>query len=367
MEYYKGIFIRDYLKDQGEVPSAVVNPTCSPDIIPYQENLLTVDEAERTYDMSIALPIQQGMPNNIYVRAKNKADTSLTGKVRAYCAPLNVLYQPAKWSRLITLSGEDEVSFVCRDRSASGGVSQNIASGKVALTEKPFYLKEVKNPNQHHCLFALASNPDGSWLELESDFKNNEKLWKFLREHKQFANKNIVIVNPFSHTETQAVDFGNYDEVERKYNLIVKFTKGLETVEGARMLIQSADAACCFTKEYELKPDADSYSCEYTVPPRFFGSLNVSCIMPYPQQAECTYAVRNYLIEDKAHDSISYVAKIRHSLQQEEEDAERIGDYAMVLTQQKTKPGRAVLSQEDDELSNMTAEILESEVYTFAD
>ena len=356
MEYYNGIFIRDYKTDQGQVPTKKVSPTSSPDIITYQSNALTVDEAVRTYDTPINLPVNQGMPNNIYVRAKNKGTSGLTGKVRVYCAPLNVLYKPADWKQLITFDGETEVDFVNRKGSTA------IANDEIALVKKPFYLTEVVNPRMHHCLFALATDPEGKWLDLPVDFRNNTILWDFLREHKQFANRNITIARPFEHTETQIVEFGNYDEVPRKFNLVIHFLNGVETVEGATLLTQCTDAACCFSKEQKIQGGKESYDCEFTIPPRFFGTMNISCIMNYPKQAECLYSVRNYLIEEKGRDNIQYQAKLRHCLTQQEDPAERLGDYAMILTQQEIN-GRHTLS--DVPHASLASEDIENEVYEF--
>lgn len=365
MDYYKGIFVRDYLSDKGEVPSNVVNPTCSPDIIPYQGYILTPSEAERSYDKYIDYAVQQEMPNNIYVRAINKGEQAMQAKARAYCAPLNVLYQPKQWTQLKTTGDQTEVPFVCQNDTKASGIDYDIAPGKVALIEQPFYMQEVKNPYKHHCLFALVSNPDGTWLKLQDDFKNNEILWKFLKEHKQFANKNIIIERPFEHTETQIVSFGNYDEKERKFNLIVKFTNGIDTMEKTTVRIQSTHAACSFTKEFTVTPNQSIYSCEYTVPPRFFGSLTVSCIMPKPKQVECSYAVRNYLLSDNS-DNIKYHTKIKHRLSENEDKGERLGDYAMILTQNVNKQDYCLRALHN-EGQNITETSLQNEIYEFDD
>lgn len=176
MSIYNGLLIRDYMGDKGEVPTKDVNPTMSPDIICYQSNQLSKSEAERTYDgPSICMPFLQDYPNNIYVRAKNTSEKdTLPGKVRLYLAPLNVLYMPEKWTQLSTANGQEDVNFI-----DCGTGSLNIEPGHVALTEKAFYQERVKSPRQHHCMFALATDYDGNWLELEKDFKDNTQLWNF--------------------------------------------------------------------------------------------------------------------------------------------------------------------------------------------
>lgn len=40
---YEGIFIRDNFEDQGTIPSAGAAPTYSPDVICYQNKLLSVN------------------------------------------------------------------------------------------------------------------------------------------------------------------------------------------------------------------------------------------------------------------------------------------------------------------------------------
>ncbi len=107
---YQGIYIRDTLKDTGEVPS-VQTPTYSPDIICYQNNLLTSDLARETYDKYICKSFVNRRVNNIYVRARNISDKTLQGKVKAYYASLNILYNPAKWNALATASDREVVNL----------------------------------------------------------------------------------------------------------------------------------------------------------------------------------------------------------------------------------------------------------------
>lgn len=190
-EVYKGLFIRDTLGDMGTIPSVTGAPTYSPDIICYQHFVLSALDAEIQYNKYICKPFLQDNFNNIYMRVKNNGDHTIAGKVKAYYSPITLLYTPKYWTAITTLTGEEIVDVVDKTGDKVG-----IPAGEVGICEKAFYLDSVKEPLKHHCMMGIVTNEDGSFISLPEDFKNDNGLWEFLRNHPQIAYNNIEIIMP---------------------------------------------------------------------------------------------------------------------------------------------------------------------------
>lgn len=327
MSIYKGLFIRDNMHDTGTIPSAGVSPTYSPDIICYQSNVLSPVDAESSYDRCINKAFLQDMPNNIYVRAKNNADVPMNGKVKAFCAPINVLYIPSKWQPLKTQSGKQEVSLI---HSSMLGNNANTAVpvGRVALSEEAFYLTQLLDPNMHTCIMGLTTNADGtSYINLPSSFSGDGQLWNFLRNTPQIAYNNIEIVQPFAHTFSQAIDFGNYDPTSRKFVLQVEIEKGLDTLVGSTLLIQSTNVHAPFSFPYTITANRTTYASEYTLDKQFFGNFNFSITMPKYDQVRAGIHVQNLALNTPG-ENMTPTASLRYTNGQGAgETATMLGDY----------------------------------------
>lgn len=90
MAVEKEFLIRDTLKDDGTVPSSET-PTYSPDIICYQNNILTYSDAISSYQSYICKSFLQDSINLVYVRAKNNTGMETKGEVKAFYSPLTLL------------------------------------------------------------------------------------------------------------------------------------------------------------------------------------------------------------------------------------------------------------------------------------
>lgn len=291
-DIYKGLFIRDTLEDRGTIPSVTGAPTYSPDIICYQSEILSLRDAAISYDRYLCKKFRQGDVNNIFVRVKNNGEHTIEGKIKAFYAPLTLLYQPSEWIPLSTEIGEDTIPVI------SDGVENGVLPGKVGMGERAFKLDSVGDPKMHHCMMGLVSNEDGSFIDLPADFIDDHGLWAFLRTHPQIAYNNITIVQPEKRVFKTPVRYGNYDEAARKFVLNVEVTEGLETLDGTEMLVQSTNLRRPFSYKQIISAGVSSYSCEYTVGGRVFDYLDFAFVMPHYSGVDALIHVRNYAIND---------------------------------------------------------------------
>ncbi|MEG2568984.1 MAG: hypothetical protein RSA84_22535, partial [Acinetobacter sp.] len=295
---FDGIYIRDTLRDTGTIPSIDLAPTYSPDIICYQQQTLSYLDAKKTYEQNICKQFKQDFPNNIYVRAKNLSSTAKTSKVRAYYASLNILFTPNQWKPMNTMnpsSGlEPDLVYI------NGNTT--IPAGQIAICRDAFYLMEVENPLLHHCILAMCSTYNTqtkthSWPTPPTTFVNNQALWQFLRDEPRMAYNNIVIVQPTMQTVSKSVYYANNDDRERKFNVAISVTEGLDTLVGTKLMLQSTNVVNPFSVEQEIKAGQTNYSNEVILPAKFEGYFNFTCILGRSKAVKATLAVQNLLID----------------------------------------------------------------------
>lgn len=287
---YEGIFIRDTLKDTGMIPSVTGSPTYSPDVICYQEETLSIDDAIATYGQYICQKFKQNHPNNIYVRVKNNADKALAGKVKVFYAPITLLYTPNFWMPILTSDGEQEVSLICKSSS------DQVNAGEIGLCAKAFRLDAVEKPKEHHCMMGIVSNENGSFIKIPDKFNGDSDLWEFLRNNPQIAYNNITIVNQVPDTLSLPVQYGNHDDTVRKFVLNIDIMDGLNTLEGAQIIVSSANGTHPFTYCETIQKDVSSYSCEYTVDGCFYDYMDFKIIMPNHDKIKADLHIINYAV-----------------------------------------------------------------------
>ena len=327
MEYYNGIYIRDTLGDMGTIPSVTGSPTYSPDIICYQDTPLSLTDAQISYGKYICKPFKQ---DNIYIRARNISNEPRTGKVRAYYAPINLLYTPKNWTALELLGGGREVDLTSREGCASG-----VGAGEKCLCNKAFFLDSVKEPEKHHCMMGLVSNADGSFIELPEDFKNDNGLWEFLRMHPQIAYNNITIEMPEERIFTMPVQYGNYDEEGRRYCLSVEVLNGLDTLAGASVIAQSTSTVNPFSFNEPFQEGRREYSFEYTVKSRCSDYMEFAVVMPDYDKVKAALHVRNLAVNTTG-DTMEPEVAVRYArdvddTRGEGKTATMLGDFFLYL------------------------------------
>ena len=330
MEYYNGIYIRDTLGDMGTIPSVTGSPTYSPDIICYQDSILSLTDAQISYGKYICKPFKQDGFNNIYIRARNINNEPRTGKVRAYYAPINLLYTPKNWTALELPGGGREVELTSREGCASG-----VGAGEKCLCNKAFFLDSVKEPEKHHCMMGLVSNADGSFQELPEDFVNDNGLWEFLRMHPQIAYNNITIEMPEKRIFTMPVQYGNYDEEGRRYCLSVEVLNGLDTLAGASVIAQSTSTVTPFSFNAAFQEGQRDYSFEYTLKTRCSDYMEFAVVMPDYDKVKAALHVRNFAV-NTAGDAMEPEVAVRYArdvddTRGEGKTATMLGDFFLYL------------------------------------
>lgn len=333
MSQYKGLLIRDNQSDVGMVPSAG-SPTYSPDIICYQQGILTPKDAASTYNKYICKAFVQDSVNNIYIRVKNYADTTLAGKVKAYYAPLNMLYMPPRWTAMYS-NGQEEVELVDMSYSALKDKSsyQGIPSGEVGCSKAAFNLVSLADPNAHHCMMGLAASPDGSYITLPERFPDGDNgLWRFLSNNPQIAYNNIVIEQPYSHTIMKNVEIGNLDTSTRNYVMNVSIDAGVETLKNSRLILQSTNQDCPFSYQKTIDGTTTEYTFPDTsLPDSYCGTMNFALIMEDYKAAEAMIHVENFAV-NKSDDEMTPGARIAFSSRtRESETATMLGDFYIYL------------------------------------
>lgn len=329
-EVYKGLFIRDTLGDMGTIPSTTEAPTYSPDIICYQDKILTASDARITYNKYICKPFLQDDFNNIYIRVKNNGDHTIAGKVRAFYSPITLLYTPKYWTPIKTSNGEDVVNVV-----DAMGNKDGISAGGIGICEKAFFLKSVKDPSKHHCIMGIVTNEDGSFIPLPKDFKNDDGLWEFLRNHPQIAYNNIKIIMPEKRVFSMPVQFGNFDEKPRRYVFSIEVLEGLDTLKDVEIIVQSTNVSNPFSFTQVIKEGEKKYGCEYTVEGRFFDYLDFGLIMPHYDTTKAAFHIKNYAVNEGG-DIMTPDIELEYSKevganQTEEQTATQLGDFFLYV------------------------------------
>ncbi len=333
MYQYKGLLIRTNRRDVGMVPSAG-SPTYSPDIICYQQGILTPKDAASTYDKYICKSFLQDSINNIYIRVKNYSDNTLAGKVKAYYAPLNMLYMPPRWTAMYS-NGQTEVELVDMSYSTLTDKSayQGIPKGEVGCSKSAFNLISVPDPNMHHCMMGLITSPDGSYIDLPESFPDGDNgLWKFLSNNPQIAYNNIVIEQPYSHTIMKNVEIGNLDASTRKYVMNVSIDAGVETLKNSKLILQSTNQDCPFSYQMII----DGVTTEYTfpgtnLPDSYCGIMNFALILDNYEAANAIIHVENFAV-NKNSDEMEPDANIAYASRTRElETGTMLGDFYIYL------------------------------------
>lgn len=176
--------IRNTLNDKGEVPSKDCMIQHSPDIICYQNYVLTYRVACETYPEMMAKPWIRRVYNSIYVRGKNNTGKTQNGEVKLFYTPLNFLYTPSCWTSVATAGGKAIVELRQEGR-------EEAEAGAIVLCSEPFCWSGETSTNCH-CFIAVARSKEEEWLHLPDSFGDDPGLWHFLREHPEIAYCDII-------------------------------------------------------------------------------------------------------------------------------------------------------------------------------
>lgn len=276
MEKEKTFLIRDTLADEGYVPSSS-SPTYSPDIICYQNSILTYTDACKSYNSYICKSFLQDSVNLVYVRAKNNTGIAQNGEVKAFYSPLTLLYLPDQWKKMYTQDG-NEIVELCQAQTVEAEVDA------IVLCKNPFLLMNVEDPNLHHCMMALSRTKGEEWLELPEKFDGDVGLWDFLKKHSNIAYNNIVIEQGFYRQHSELVMIGNHNTYSESYTIRVVLEKKekaqADTFGGCnigRIQILNTDINCPFDINIYPNPDSsEAFSEPFMLPAGYEKSVIIT-------------------------------------------------------------------------------------------
>lgn len=217
---YQGVFIRDSLSDTGSAAST----GCvyqSPDIIPYGDGILSLQNAVSTYDSDIGKGLSTGASsvNYIFVRVKNLNSANQTAAVSLYRTSASLLNAPdvsGIWKQVLTGSGKQQNSLVV------SGNSTAIPSEGIALTEEAFSLDGLNppSPNDHYCLMAIVDDPDFS-ITIPSSWPTNSAFASWVGNNPAVGWRNVTLYNDTSNAFSGTYQFGNINTSDETFEIIV--------------------------------------------------------------------------------------------------------------------------------------------------
>ncbi|HEU0055131.1 MAG TPA: hypothetical protein VFQ39_18220 [Longimicrobium sp.] len=283
---YQDVFVRDNFGDTGVIPSTGV-PYRSPDIIPYQEQLLTFTEAISSYPQhDIGLPFVQSGTNNIYVRAINDYPGVESGSVRLYYSQASLFLQPSQWvnNQVFTAAvtspptpGISEVPFVNQD----GDTSFN--PGDILLTQEAFSLASFPS-NDHYCFIAVVNTPNTT-VTIPTSFTNNAAFVQWVQNTPAVAWRNVTKVPATPGAVTQTFVFGNSDSAAGEFLFQVE---GKHMPANTTVSVTCTDQGCPISQTLTLQaPDGLGHqmaSFEQVVPANFSSVITAIATPPAGEQ-----------------------------------------------------------------------------------
>lgn len=160
---FNGLYLRPNLDNVGTIPASGGLSSCpdiwvSPTTVP---NFQTALATTTSYATQSADTVQQGAPNNIYVRALNGSGTVQSASAQLYALPCAVIQWPSKWAAnaIPTDIGHDP-----SQPAVYASAMNNVQPGTIGVAENPFVWVNPAPPpagSDHYCFI--------SWLNTQSN------------------------------------------------------------------------------------------------------------------------------------------------------------------------------------------------------
>lgn len=236
MPTYDDIFIRDNFGDSGVVPSTGT-PYQSPDVIPYQDGILSWGEVIGTYATGpdLGRPIVNQGRNNIFVRAKNlRLSGAATGSAFLYYSKASLLLLPTQWTQVTTGAGEPSVEFLSRSSSTQ------INPGEICLGREAFLLTKLPAAGDHYCLIAVASTPLHPWT-VPPPFASNAEFARWVQNTPGVGWRNISIVPNTLVQIVSSYEFGSKSANPAYYHFSVVSPSGHNFPTNTAVSVQCTD------------------------------------------------------------------------------------------------------------------------------
>jgi len=283
---YDDIYVRDNFQDTGAYPTTGA-PYQSPDIIPYQSNILSYSTANTDYNSTdIGMAIKQTSNNNIYIRAYNLGSAAQTGTVKLFYTKASLLMAPDKtdWNSVNDATGISSIDLVYVD--ASGATKTSIPSNTVAISNTPFFLAGLPSvTNDHYCLIGIVNTPTHP-ITVPQTFATNAAFVSWVQNNPAVCWRNITIVANDQAQIVKVMKFGNLNGIAEIFNFQFICDSAVTFAIGTTVEVQCANAHLTFTEQVTLSaPVGGSQLWGFVklVPSLFSGAVTVTITAPTGQ------------------------------------------------------------------------------------
>jgi len=232
---YDDVYLRDNFDDGGTVPTAGV-VSLSPDIIPYQADLLEWDKIEQWNPPDLGKTFLDGKANNIYVRGKNLGTVDATRvTLRGFAVHSALLMGPHLWKNrpLKTNSGKTEVKMVSR-RDGEVIKPSSICTGQEAFS------LTLDSAGEHYCLVAVIATLRHP-ITIPDTFPSNPQFVQWVRTNPAVTYRNLVIVRDVTTGFSRTEQFSSLNKATVQFQI-----ETLNAPVGTKVRLQSTDARCPF-------------------------------------------------------------------------------------------------------------------------
>jgi len=153
MATYNGIFTRSALGQSNTVPRSGAQSN-SPDIIPYGTSVPPKDAQiffKENYNQDVGKALLGEQTNNIYLRGKNYATTTISDDVNGkrpqlYWTKASLLSYPDKWTELTKTASHEPVSMTA-------------GPGEIGVISEPLLWVPDNITADHYCMIATVPSP----------------------------------------------------------------------------------------------------------------------------------------------------------------------------------------------------------------
>lgn len=282
---YNDLIIRDYIGDCGNEHNRN-RYWSSPDIIPYQQELLNTDIASKEYNSMLGKQVLYGQINNCYVRVKNLSKTKAIGEAYLFYVDASLLNLPSKWVPIESISSDENGNIITKQAVPLTSITSKdayVKEGAVGITQASFMLDDSfeEKSGHHYCFIALVdtlSNPMKP-QDVPQDMDNATYV-KWVRSHPNVAQLNVSIIKPQDAQLEYTVGFGNAAKVKRSFYVHLTFSGMTKQWPQDKFTIECTDVRYPYKATCTI-PASDSNGNQiYTVyledvPADFYSSLNI--------------------------------------------------------------------------------------------
>jgi hypothetical protein len=279
---YQDVFVRDNFGDTGVIPSTGM-PWGSPDIIPFQGNILSGSTAATTYNgPDIGMPFVQPGTNNLYVRALNLCPTATErGAVQLYYSPSSLMMSPSLWinNQVLTAGGGFAVGFV----NQAGSLQLN--PNDICITAEAFSLSSLPSNPQggHYCLVAVVSTSNTT-VTIPSSFSSNAAFAQWVQNNPAVAWRNITVVPNTVPQILQTMTFGSDDNNAGSFHFRVV---GQNLPVGTTVVAQCTNVQCIINQSLAMPapdPNGNQFAgWDQSIPGNFQSALTFTVTPPAGQ------------------------------------------------------------------------------------